>query len=372
MKILHLSDLHIGKRLNEYSLLDDQKIVLDQAVKTAVENRCSAVLIAGDVYDKSSPSAEAMSVFNDFITALADKQIKVYIISGNHDNYERISYFSQLISHRGIYTAPKFSGRLFSFDTDENITIHLLPFLKPINVRPFYSDITISDYNDAIKAVIDNSEINSDRINILVAHQFITGAVTCNSEEFAVGGLDNIDYHLFDKFDYVAMGHIHRPQSCGRKEVRYAGSILKYSISEHSHKKTFTIADIRGKNDIEITEIPIELPHDVRIISGSYENIVNMDYSEDYVHIILTDENPYPDSRITIRTVFPNMLKFTIQNSKNGTETDVDVKADEIFGAKNNIEMFCEFYAFQNNNALPSKEQMKIIESIFEEAEVTE
>lgn len=372
MKFLHLSDLHIGRRLNEYSLLDDQKIVLNQAVETAVKNKCEAVLIAGDVYDKSTPSAEAMSVFNDFITALAENKISAYIISGNHDSYERLSYFSELIAVSGIHTAPKFTGKLFSYDINENITIHLLPFIKPANVRPFYPDLKIIDYNDAVKAVIENSEINYERINIIVGHQFITGAQICNSEQFAVGGLDNIDFRLFDDFDYAAMGHIHRPQSCGRKEIRYAGSILKYSISEHLHKKSFTIVDVKAKENINIEEIPIELPHDVKVVKGEYEEILYMDYCEDYVHIILTDENPYPDSRVTLRTVFPNMIKFTVENSKNGIETDYDVNPEEIFGEKSNVDMFCEFYAIQNNNAKPNKEQMKIIESIFEEVEVND
>lgn len=367
MKFLHLSDLHIGRKLNEYSLLEDQKNILDQAAEAAENQNCDGILIAGDIYDKPSPSAEAMDLFDSFISRIAELKKKVWIISGNHDSAGRISYYSEIIRHSGIYVPDRFSGTLQSFDAGENITIHLLPFLKPGMARSFYPDTNIKTYEDAVKTVIENSDIDKNRINIIVSHQFITGGVTCDSEDFAVGGLDSVSASVFDDFDYAALGHLHKAQRCGRETIRYAGSPLKYSISEEEHKKSFTIADIRDKNNIEITQIPVSLPHDVRTAKGTLDELMDMEYTEDYIKAVVTDEIVPPDARITLRSVFPNMLRFCVENSK--TQFEYDVKSDFKSDSMTAAELFREFYAFQNNGVYPSPAQTELVTKIFDRLE---
>lgn len=363
MRFLHLSDLHIGRRLNEYSLIDDQRIVLEQASTVLEEQDCDAVIIAGDVYDKSSPAAEAMRLFDSFVSRIIQSGKKIYMISGNHDSMTRITYFSDIIQQSGVYTSGEFTGRLRSFDIQDNITIHLMPFLKPSMVRPFYEDRDIRTYEDGVRAVIENSPVDKSRINIIAAHQFITGGETCESEEFAVGGTDNISASVFDDFDYVALGHLHRAQKCSRETVRYAGSPLKYSISEENHKKTFTVIDVKGKGGIEIIEIPVDLPHDVRTVKGRYDELMDMTTSEDYVRVVVTDETVIPDARILLRSVFPNMLRFCIENSK--TSYERDVLAEELTRDMEPLQLFCEFYAFQNNGVMPDERQMEVVKGVF-------
>ena len=369
MKLLHISDLHLGKRLNDYSLIDDQREVLKQAVDAYMLQKCEGVIIAGDIYDKSVPSAEAMKLFNNFITDLSNIGSKIYMISGNHDSPERISYYSSIIKKSGIYAPEPFSGKLQSIDEDNKITIHLLPFIKPANVKQFYPEKQQLSYEQAVKTVIENSYIDENRINILVCHQFITGGKTCDSEEFAIGGLDSVSAEIFDIFDYVALGHLHQSQRCGKETVRYAGSLLKYSLSEEFHKKSFTVVEVKGKNDIKINTAPIILPHDVKTIKGSFEELMNKSYTEDYIRVIITDETVSPDARIALRSVFPNMLKFSIDNSKTSYETDV--YSEESIENKSPEELFGDFYALQNNGVYPSEKQLEIIREIFNDLEET-
>lgn len=368
MKFLHISDLHIGKRLNDYSLFDDQKEILNQAVNVYSLHNCESVIIAGDIYDKSVPSAEAMNLFNNFITSLSELGAKVYMISGNHDSPERISYYSSIIKNQGIYAPEAFSGKLQSIEcADSDITIHLLPFIKPANVRPFYPEKQLNTYEQAINTVIENSIIDENRINILVCHQFITGGKICDSEEFAVGGLDSVSAEVFNRFDYVALGHLHQAQRCGRETVRYAGSPLKYSLSEEFHNKSFTIVDVREKRDIIINTVPIKLLHDVKTIRGSFEELMNKSYTEDYIRVIITDDVVSPDARIALRSVFPNMLKFSIENSK--TSYEADTSSEESIVNKSPEELFSDFYALQNNGVYPNEKQLEIVRDIFNELE---
>lgn len=367
MKILHLSDLHLGRRLGDYSLIEDQKNVLGQAAETAEKYDCSGVIIAGDIYDKPSPSAEAMNLFDTFLSELVKKGKKVYMISGNHDSAERISYYSDIISACGIYTSRPYNGVFEGIDAGENVRIYLLPFIKPVNVRKFFPERKIITYEDAVRAVVDSAVMEKSAINIIAAHQFVTGALTCDSEEFAVGGLDNISADVFSAFDYAALGHIHRAQFCGRHTVRYAGSPLKYSLSEENHLKTFTIVDISADGSICIEEIPVTLPHNVRTVRGTYSELINSDFSEDYVKVVLTDELVTPDARIALRSCFPNMLKFSVENSKTSFETDT--AAVESLEKKSPMELLGEFYAFQNNGAEMTAGQLRIAEKIFSELE---
>lgn len=367
MKILHLSDLHLGRRLGDYSLIADQKNVLDQALGAVREYKCDAVIIAGDIYDKPSPSAEAMNLLNDFLSELVAMKKKVFMISGNHDSADRISYYSDIVSACEIHTSKPFGGMLEGIDAGENVRIYLLPFIRPANVRTCFHDLNITTYEEAVSAVIGTAKLDKSAVNIIVSHQFITGAVTCDSEEFAVGGLDNIGAEVFADFDYAALGHIHRAQCCGRDTIRYAGSPLKYSLSEENHRKIFIILEVSGKNDISITDVPVKLPHDVRTVRGTYSGLMNEEYTEDYVKAVLTDELVPPDARIALRSVFPNMLKFSVENSKTTFETDV--ASFESVERKSPLELLEEFYAFQNNGAAMTEEQLRLAEKIFSELE---
>ena len=371
MKFLHTADLHLGRRLNDIPLLEDQKAVLDQITKTAYAERVDAVIIAGDIYDKSMPGGDAMGVFDSFISGLAGNDISVFMISGNHDSGERISYFSELIRRAGIYTSDAFDGKLQTVKMEDefgNLNIHLLPFIRPLQVRRFYPDEEINSYEDAVKVVLANSDVDHNERNILVCHQFITGGEVSDSEEFAVGGLDCISGSLFDDFDYVALGHLHKPQKVRRNEMRYAGSPLKYSISEAYHKKSVTIVEMGAAGDAPvISQVLLDALHDVREVKGTMQEVMAMEYSEDYVRVTVTDEMVPPDARVTVSTVFPNMITFAVANSK--TAFDADIAADENIKDKSKIELFCDFYRLQNNDTEPDERQLKIMEEILKELE---
>lgn len=368
MKFLHLADLHLGKKFGEYHLLPDQREVLAQALTIVKQEHADAVLIAGDIYDKASPSVEAMTLFDSFLTALCDAGIPSYIISGNHDKAGRISYFSELLKKSGVHVSAAFDGTLQTFPSpDGSADIHLLPFLRPTDVRKFYPDEKIETYEDAVRVVLAHSPIDRLRLNILVAHQFITGGSICDSEEFAIGGLDNISAELFDAFDYVALGHLHQSQSCGRNTIRYAGSPLKYSLSEEHHRKSFLLVDAKSKEDITFRQIPVVLPHDVRTVRGSFEALHNSAPSEDYVRIVVTDETVPPDARAALRHTFQRMVSFAVENSK--TSYEIHVAAQESFEDKTPLALFSDFFALQNNGMLPSDAQMALVRRIFTELE---
>ena len=368
-RFLHLADLHIGKKLGDYSLLNDQKNVLEQAL--AVAEGCDGVFIAGDVYDKPNPSVEAMAVFDSFLTELAGKQKPVYIISGNHDSAGRISYFGKLLESSRITVSAPFSGELqsVSFPEEDNIQIWLLPFLTPSRVREFFKEEKINSYEDAVRTVLAHAPVNPEKINILLAHQFITGG-QISEEEFAVGGLDNISSEVFADFDYVALGHLHCPQLCGRKTIRYAGSPLKYSFSEEHQKKSFTVVTVQDKQNILTEQIPVSLPHDVRTIKGTFAELSQMPFSQDYVQIILTDEILVPDARMYLRNQFPRTCRFSIQNSR--LRTDASVMPETSEKMQSPAEMFRLFWMHQNQNQEPAEPQMQIVRQIFEELEQEE
>ncbi|MBQ9956412.1 MAG: exonuclease SbcCD subunit D [Ruminococcus sp.] len=367
MRILHTSDLHIGKRLNDVNLIEDQKYVLEQIINIAENQKCDAVIIAGDVYDKSNPSAEAMTLFNDFLMSLSERKIPVYIISGNHDSQERVAYFSGFARNMGVYISDgcKETPDVYTLEDEYGkVNICLLPFIKPVEARRILPDRKIETYEDAVRELISNVEINESERNIMVCHQYVTGASLCDSEELAIGGLDNISAELFDKFDYVAMGHIHGPQKIKRETLRYSGSPLKYSFSEANHKKSVTIADFKEKGEITVTTAPLELLHDVREVKGGLVQLMDMPYSEDYVRVTVTDENVVPDARISLLTVFPNMMKFAVENSKTaGQAEEIELSSVE---DRSPTELFCDFYKFVNNNEPPTQEHIALFNEAME------
>ena len=372
MRFLHTAYLHLGKLMNDLSLIDDQRAMLDQIVHIAAEEAVDAVLIAGDVYQRTSPQAEAMALFDSFVTRLTEQGMRVFVISGNHDSALRISYFSSLIRSSGVYVTQTFDGELQHVtlrDADGDVTVWMLPFLRPSQVRRAYPEEKVTTCQDAVRAVLRNADVDFSGRNVLMCHQFVLGCETCESEELSVGTLDNIDASLFDGFDYVAMGHIHKPQRVGRDTLRYAGSPLKYSFSEAQHRKSVTIIDLQEKGETQVRTVPVYPLHDVRLIEGMMDDIMRMPYSEDYVWITLHDELPPPDARVTLSVSFPNMMKYSVVNSR--TKYDLDVMATQTMENKTTSELFADFYRLQNNGQEPGSMHLQVLDKVIRELEET-
>lgn len=368
MRFLHVADLHLGKQMNDVLLLEDQQAVLDQILHIAAEEKADGVLIAGDVYQRTSPQAEAMALFDSFVSRLVRDGRKVFVISGNHDSALRLSYFSSLVKSSGLYVTETFNGELQHVelhDADGELTVWMLPFLRPAQVKRALPEEKITSYQDALQAVLRHAPIDHSKRNVLMCHQFILGCEVCDSEELSVGTLDHIDGAIFDGFDYVALGHIHKPQRVLRDTLRYAGSPLKYSFSEANHKKSVTIVDLQEKGEVTVRTVPLYPLHDVRLIEGRLDELMQMPYSEDYVWITIHDELPPPDAKVTLTVNFPNMMKFSVVNSK--TKYDLDVKAAETLENKSVAELFCDFYRLQNNDQLPGEKHMAVLDKVIRE-----
>ena len=371
MRFLHTADLHIGKRLFETSLSEDQREILRQIAEIAVNEHCDAVLIAGDIYDRPTPSAEAMSIFDTFVSALVLGGVSVYAISGNHDSGERVSYLSGLIEERGVFIQGRYEGRLCRRvlrDQYGEMDLYLLPFLKPLTVRGFFPDSEIVTYEDALREVLREVDFGDGRRKVLMSHQFVTGAATCDSEEFAIGGLDCISDTVFEGFDYVALGHIHGPQRIKRDTMRYSGTPLKYSFSEVSHKKSVTIVDIGAKGEVDCRQVLLKPLRDMRVLEGSVADLLEMPYSEDYVHIIVTDEEVAPDTRLQLAPAFPNMLKFSVKNSRTGMAWEAS-GGEELLERKTPLDMMEDFYREQNNGVPMNSEKRALLSRLLESVE---
>lgn len=369
MKILHLSDLHFGKRLNNFSLLEDQYHVNRQIFKLAKDTHIEAVIIAGDVFDRQIPSAGAVQLFDDFLNFWAELNLPVFIISGNHDSAERLSFGAHIFSQNNIYISPVYNGQIEPISLNDaygKINFYLLPFIKPATVRPFFPDEKINSYTEAVQTVLNNLPLNKDERNILIAHQFVTGAVLSDSEEIVVGGLDNVDAHVFDAFDYVALGHIHTPQTILRDNIRYCGTLLKYSFSEANQQKCATVIDIKAKGQMDITAYPVKPLHDMRKIKGTYaeltdrQNYIGTD-TDDYILATLTDEEDVPDAIGRLRSIYPNIMQLDYDNIR--TRTRNNIEAVDINTAKAPLELFGEFYKLQNNQPL-NETQSQIMQDL--------
>lgn len=372
MKLLHLSDLHIGKIVNEVNMLDDQKHIFSQILDIVKAEKPKAVLIAGDVYDKSVPSAEAVELYDEFITALANENTQVHIISGNHDSPERLGCCSKLISTNKIYIDSIFNGKAVKYtlsDETESVNIYTLPFIKPANVRALYKEQEITNYTQAVKLVLDNSDIDPDQINILVAHQYVTNGgemIRTDSETISVGGIDNVSSEVFDSFNYVALGHLHAKQNIDNRIV-YCGSPLKYSKSECKNKKSVVMLEtING--EIAINEIPLTPLRDMRIIKGNLKELTEspVGNTQDYIFAELTDENEQIDAIGNLRTVYPNVMGMSY-NNKRTAQSQSDVRLKSV-SAKSSVELFEEFYEKQNGDALTAQ-QKEIVLNILNELE---
>ena len=372
MRFLHLSDLHLGKRVNEFSMLEDQAYILKEILNIIDEQKVEAVLIAGDVYDKVIPSAEAVRLLDDFLTRIAARELPVFLISGNHDSAERVAFGSRLMSSRQIYLSPVFESDVEPITISDRygeINIYMLPFVKPSLVKRVYPEEEIITYQDAVNAAVQHMQIDTDKRNILLAHQFVTGAARCDSEELSVGGLDDVDASIFDGFDYVALGHLHGPQKIGKETVRYSGTPLKYSFSEANQKKAAVIVDVEEKGKINIQQIPLAPKHDMREIRGTYMEVTALDFykdmkTDDYLHITLTDEEDIPDAIGKLRTIYPNIMKLSYDNLR--TRAAVTVRGTAEVEEKSPMELLKEFYELQNNQPM-TDEQEEIARGMMEE-----
>lgn len=370
MRFIHLSDLHIGKRVNEFSMLEDQKYILEQILELVREERADGVLLAGDLYDKPVPPAEAVRVLDVFLTRLAGMGVPVFAVSGNHDSAERLSFGAQLFSGRGVYLSPVYDGNVERISlTDEygEVRVYLLPFVKPASVRHVFEEEEIDSYQDAVRAAVEHMEIDPAVRNVLVAHQFVTGAARCESEEILVGGLDNVDVTVFDRFDYVALGHIHSPQHVGRETVRYCGTPLKYSFSEAEQEKTVTVAELTEKGQVEIREILLKPLRDMRRIRGDYLEVTKRSFyentnTEDYVQITLTDEEDVPDGLQKLRVIYPNLMRLEYDNTRTRKSGDVTGACEA--ERKSELELFGEFYELQNNRPMSGQQEAFVRELI--------
>lgn len=382
MKLMHLSDLHLGKRLNEFSLLEDQCFILQQLVELVRSEQPDCVLLAGDIYDKPVPPAEAVTLFDDFLNKLA-QLTTVCVTSGNHDSAERLAFGAQLMREGGVHFCGLYTGEpqcVTLQDAYGSVHIYLLPFLKPAHVRHCLTPEEaeqVTTYHEALRCAVERLHINAAERNVLVAHQFVTGAQTAGSEAVNVGGVDNIGAEVFAAFDYTALGHIHRAQNVGSERVRYSGTPLKYSFAEWQQEKSVTLVELGEKGSVSVTALPLAPLRDLRKLRGSYEELMSKDFYDelpkdsdgllrDFYHLTLTDEEDVPDAVQKLRSVYKNLLQLEYDNKR--TRTDNAIEGAERVVEKSPLELMEEFYQLQNNQAL-SEKQRAYLQSLLEKEE---
>lgn len=379
MKILHLADLHLGKILQEQSLIEDQEYILKEIINIIKEKEIKALLISGDIYDRSVPPTEAVNLLDNFLKILIkDLKIKVFIISGNHDSKDRLGFGNKIFEDEGLYIESKYNGRLKKVRLEDEygpLNIYMLPFIKPVEVKKFFEDDLENNYDLAINKIIEKEEIDKSERNIIMVHQFVTAGNVkperTESEVLSLGGIENVDVSNFKSFDYVAIGHVHRPQKIGRDTARYAGTILKYSFSEINHNKSIPIIDIKEKGNITINLLPLKPLRDMREIKGPIEELIKEEnYKEgnleDYIKAIITNEEPVYDAIGKIKKIYPNTLKLEIQNSKTINKNEEQNINLEELKKKSELELFSDFYKLQNNLDLNEK-QKEIVKNIISE-----
>lgn len=376
MKFLHLSDLHLGKRVHNFSMIEDQRYILEQVLKIIDEEEITSVIIAGDVYDKPVPSAEAVALFDEFLVQLAKRNLHIFAISGNHDSAERIAFGGKLMRHSRVYLSPVYNGEIEPVTLEDEfgkINVFLMPFVKPVQVRHFCNEEEIRDYTEAVRCVIDHMDVKNEERNILVCHQFVTGATRCESEEISVGGLDNVDASVFESFDYVALGHIHGPQNIGSDRIRYCGTPLKYSFSEANHQKSITVVKMGEKGEILIETHPLKPMRDMIKVKGFFEEITDKVFyekidTESYVQITLLDEQDIPNAFGKLATIYPNLMQMRYENKRTMDNADIFSESEGLNMAPEVL--FSQFYETMNNQPM-TKEQADymtdMIEKIWED-----
>jgi exonuclease SbcD len=376
MKFFHLSDLHLGKTVNGFSMLEEQRHVFGQIIGYINTEKPDAVLIAGDIYDRAVPNVEAVRLFDDLLTDLAAKEVTVILISGNHDSPDRLNYASRLLSERNLHLCGVFDGTLRSVTlSDEygNLKFWLLPFIKPSGVRDMFAGKEIESYTDAINAVLESADIDHSERNILLSHQFYTSVgvtpIRSESEINPVGSLDAVDSGLLSKFDYVALGHLHGSQGVG-ENVRYAGSPIKYSFSEWKQKKSVTLVEIKEKGDIALTALPLLPLRDMREIKGSLEQLLGDEVpsqgnKEDYLRVILTNEEEIIDPMSKIRSIYPNVMALDFENSHASIDVSGTLLGTNQLERLSPYDLFSEFF-LEMSGAVLSEEQVKIVHELLE------
>lgn len=377
---MHLADLHLGKRVNGFSMMEDQEYILNRILEIMEEEQPDGLLIAGDVYDKTIPPAEAVRLMDDFLTAVAAKHVPVFLISGNHDSAERVAFGHQLMQGSGIWISPVYDGTIRHHTLGDRwgeVNIYLIPFLRPSVVRSFFPDVEIEDYTDALRTIIEDLQLDTSRRNVVLAHQFVTAAgalpETCDSEQLSVGGLDRVDGSVFSPFDYTALGHLHGPQRVGSETIRYAGSPLKYSFSELHQKKSVTVVELRAKGETEIRQIPLQPRREMTELRGTFEEILEEarkkgEPQTDYYHMILTDETDVVDALSRLREYYPNIMLLDYDNRR--TRSQKEVEQLERVEERTPGELFAALYEQQNGQEMDSdrKEYLDgLIREIWEE-----
>ncbi len=422
MRLMHLADLHIGKRVNEFPMLDDQRYVLERVVELVGQQQVDAVLIAGDLYDKSIPSAEAVACVDWFLTALARTGAQVLVCAGNHDSDERVAYGRDLLAGMGVHLSSVYRGEVAHVTLQDEhgpVTFWLIPFLKPAQVRAwllnktageggagaaeepaadgskgtaFPSDAspaanpapaagsgvtTALSYSDALKAVVESLPLDASQRNVALSHQFVTAGSwlpdTCESE-MSVGGSDNVDVGVYDPFDYVALGHLHRPQRVGRDTVRYSGSLLKYSLSEAAGRKSIPIVELGAKGEVSVELVDMPYLHDLRRVKGTLEEVLDpaslaQAPCDDYVYAVLTDEVPPADALQRLRAAFPNLMSLSVDNEHTRHEGMADASELEQADALSPLELFEAFWEGQMGTGL-DEEDRAAVQAAFEKAQV--
>lgn len=377
---MHLADLHLGKRVNGFSMMEDQEYILNRILEIMEEEQPDGLLIAGDVYDKTIPPAEAVRLMDDFLTAVAAKHVPVFLISGNHDSAERVAFGHQLMQGSGIWISPVYDGTIRHHTLEDRwgeVNIYLIPFLRPSVVRSFFPDAEIGDYTDALQTIIQELPLDASKRNVVLAHQFVTAAEalpeTCDSEQLSVGGLDRVDGSVFSPFDYTALGHLHGPQRVGSETIRYAGSPLKYSFSELHQKKSVTVAELLEKGETEIRQIPLQPRREMIELRGTFEEILaearkKGEPQTDYYHMILTDETDVVDALSRLREFYPNIMLLDYDNRRTRSQKEVE-QLDRV-EERTPGELFAALYEQQNGQEMQpdQKEYLDgLIREIWEE-----
>lgn len=376
MKLMHLADLHLGKRVNGFSMMEDQEYILNRILEIMEEEQPDGLLIAGDVYDKTIPPAEAVRLMDDFLTAVAAKHVPVFLISGNHDSAERVAFGHQLMQGSGIWISPVYDGTIEHHTLEDRwgeVNIYLIPFLRPSVVRSFFPDAEIGDYTDALGTILEGLQLDTSKRNVVLAHQFVTAAdaqpETCDSEQLSVGGLDRVDGSVFSPFDYTALGHLHGPQRVGSETIRYAGSPLKYSFSELHQKKSVTVAELLEKGETEIRQIPLQPRREMTELRGSFEEIMaearkKGEPQTDYYHMILTDETDVVDALSRLREFYPNIMLLDYDNRRTRSQKEVE-QLDRV-EERTPGELFAALYEQQNGQEM-NPDQKEYLDGLIRE-----
>lgn len=373
MKFLHLADLHLGKRVNGFSMLEDQAHILRQILAILDDEQPDGVLIAGDVYDKSVPSVEAVELLDGFLTELRARGVPVLLISGNHDSSERLAFGGRVMDSCGIHISPVYDGALAPVtlqDAFGPVHVWLLPFVKPAHVRRWFPDADIESYTDAMAEAVAHMDIDTAARNVLVTHQFVTGGTRSGSEELSVGGTDNVDSGVFAPFDYVALGHLHGAQHIGRETIRYAGSPLKYSFSEARQHKSVTVVTLGEKGDVQVRTVALTPLRELREIRGSYDELTarsfyeHTTYRSDYLHLILTDEQDVFDAMSRLRTIYPYLMTLDYDNARTRAAGGMSVPAET--ERRTPLELFEALYKRQNHRPM-SEVQREYIAQLMEQ-----